>query len=128
MIVKLAQVVAQNPDMYPYARNFLIQQDIMDEADLPQQYSPAVAFLMNLVAEAARGVSGSAPAAAGTAPPVASMAKGGMVPDSKKANGSVVIEAHEYEYVIPKHIVMQKGTDFFDKLIGKDVKAERSAA
>lgn len=128
MIVQLAQVVAQNPDMYPYARNFLIQQDIMDEADLPQQYSPAVAFLMNLVAEAARGVSGSAPAAAGTAPPVASMAKGGTVPNSKKPSGGVVIEAHEGEYVIPAHIVRQKGTDFFDKLIGKDVKAERSAA
>jgi hypothetical protein len=128
MIVQLAQVVAQNPDMYPYARNFLIQQDIMDEADLPQQYSPAVAFLMNLVAEAARGVSGSAPAAAGAAPPVASMARGGTVPNSKKPSGGVVIEAHEGEYVIPAHIVRQKGTEFFDNLIGKNAKAERSAA
>jgi hypothetical protein len=120
--------VSQNPDMYPYARNFLIQQGVMDEDDLPPQFDPAVQFILDVVAEAAKGVSGSAPAAAGTAPPVASMAKGGMVPDSKKSSGGVVIEAHEYEYVIPKHIVLQKGTDFFDKLIGKDVKAERSAA
>ena len=128
LLVQLAQVVSQNPDMYPYARNFLIQQGVMDEDDLPPQFDPAVQFILDVVAEAAKGVSGSAPAAAGTAPPVASMAKGGMVPDSKKSSGGVVIEAHEYEYVIPKHIVLQKGTDFFDKLIGKDVKAERSAA
>ena len=128
LLVQLAQVVSQNPDMYPYARNFLIQQGVMDEDDLPPQFDPAVQFILDVVAEAAKGVSGSAPAAAGTAPPVASMAKGGMVPDSKKSSGGVVIEAHEYEYVIPKHIVLQKGTDFFDKLIGKDVKAERSVA
>jgi hypothetical protein len=128
MVVQLAQVVSQNPDMYPYARNFLIQQGVMDEDDLPPQFDPAVQFILDMVAEAARGVSGSAPSAAGTAPPVASMAKGGTVPDSKKSSGGVVIEAHEGEYVIPKHIVRQKGTDFFDKLIGKDVKAERSAA
>ena len=128
MVVQLAQVVSQNPDMYPYARNFLIQQGVMDEDDLPPQFDPAVQFLLDMVAEAARGVSGSAPSAAGTAPPVMSMAKGGTVPDSKKSSGGVVIEAHEGEYVIPAHIVRQKGTDFFDKLIGKDVKAERSAA
>jgi hypothetical protein len=128
LLVQLAQVVSQNPDMYPYARNFLIQQGVMDEDDLPPKFDPAVQFILDVVAEAAKGVSGSAPAAAGTAPPVASMAKGGMVPDSKKSSGGVVIEAHEYEYVIPKHIVLQKGTDFFDKLIGKDVKAERSVA
>jgi len=128
LLVQLAQVVSQNPDMYPYARNFLIQQGVMDEDDLPPQFDPAVQFLLDMVAEAAKGLSGSAPAAAGTAPPVASMAKGGTVPDSKKASGGVVIEAHEGEYVIPAHIVRQKGTDFFDKLIGKDVKAERSAA
>ena len=31
-----------------------------------------------------------------------------------------MIEAEGGEYVIPKAIVAQKGTEFFDKLIGKD--------
>ena len=128
MVVQLSQVVSQNPDMYPYVRNFLIQQGIMDDDDLPPQFDPAVVFLLDLVAEAARGMSGSAASAQGAAPPMESMAQGGTVPDSKKRSGGVIIEAHEGEYVIPAHIVRQKGTDFFDKLIGKDVKSEKGAA
>lgn len=128
LVTQLSQVVSQNPDMYPYVRNFLIQQGIMDEDDLPPQFDPAVGFLLDLVAEAAKGVSGSAQAGQGMAPPMQSMAQGGTVPDSKKSSGGVIIEAHEGEYVIPAHIVRQKGTDFFDKLIGKDVKAEKGAA
>ena len=128
MVTQLSQVVSQNPDMYPYVRGFLIQQGIMDEDDLPPQFDPAVGFLLDLVAEAARGMSGSAASAQGAAPPMESMAQGGTVPDSKKRSGGVIIEAHEGEYVIPAHIVRQKGTDFFDKLIGKDVKSEKGAA
>lgn len=127
-IVQLIQVVLQNPDMYPYVRNFLIQQDVVDEGDLPPQYNEGVVFMLGVIAEAAKGVSGSAASAAGAAPPMESMAMGGTVPDSKKRSGGVIIEAHEGEYVIPAHIVRQKGTDFFDKMIGKDVKAEKGAA
>lgn len=127
-VVQLTQVVMQNPEMYPYVRNFLIQQGIMDDDDLPPQYSPGVLFLLGLVAEAAKTMSGSMGAVAGVAPPVESLAMGGNVPDSAKRGGGVIIEAHEGEYVIPAHIVRQKGTDFFDKMIGKDVKAERGAA
>jgi hypothetical protein len=32
------------------------------------------------------------------------------------------IEAEGGEYVIPKDIVARKGTEFFDRLIGKDTK------
>ena len=123
-VVQLTQVVMQNPEMYPYVRNFLIQQGIMDDDDLPPQYSPGVLFLLGLIAEAAKTMSGSMGSMAGVAPPVESLARGGNVPDSAKRSGGVIIEAHEGEYVIPAHIVRQKGTDFFDKLIGKDVKAE----
>lgn len=124
-VVQLTQVVMQNPEMYPYVRNFLIQQGIMDDDDLPPQYSPGVLFLLGLIAEAAKTMSGSMGSMAGVAPPVESLARGGNVPDSAKRSGGVIIEAHEGEYVIPAHIVRQKGTDFFDKLIGKDVKAEK---
>jgi hypothetical protein len=127
MVSQLAQVLSQNPDMYPYVRTFLLQQGIMDDSDLPPQYSPGVVFLLTVVAEAARGVSGAAPAANGASPPMPSMASGGTVPDSNKRSGGVVIEAHEGEYVIPAHIVRQKGTDFFDKLIGRDVAGKGTA-
>ena len=127
-VVQLVQVLMQSPDMYPYVRNFLLQQGIMDDEDLPPQYDPGILFLLAMVAEASKEMSGAATPVAATAPPVPSMAVGGTVPDSTKRSGGVIIEAHEGEYVIPAHIVRQKGTEFFDKLIGKDAKTERGAA
>jgi hypothetical protein len=50
---------------------------------------------------------------------IPSMAKGGMTPQSKKADGSVLINAHEGEYVIPKRVVEMKGKEFFDNLVEK---------
>jgi hypothetical protein len=58
---------------------------------------------------------GGIPAMAG-AP---SMAKGGAVPPSKKNDGSVLINAHEGEYVIPANVVKMKGKEFFDSLVEK---------
>jgi hypothetical protein len=42
-----------------------------------------------------------------------------MTPDSKKSDGSVLINAHEGEYVIPKRVVEMKGKEFFDSLVEK---------
>jgi hypothetical protein len=53
-------------------------------------------------------------------PPQATMRTGGPVPESRNADGSVAINAHKGEYMIPDDVVRKKGTDFFDKLIGKD--------
>jgi hypothetical protein len=50
---------------------------------------------------------------------IPSMARGGMTPDSRKADGSVLINAHEGEYVIPKRVVEMKGKEFFDSLVEK---------
>jgi hypothetical protein len=50
---------------------------------------------------------------------IPSMAQGGMTPDSKKSDGSVLINAHEGEYVIPKRVVEMKGKEFFDSLVEK---------
>lgn len=133
MMVQLATVAAQNPQMYPNVRRFAIQQGLATEQDLPEQYDQGLVFVLLLVGRAMQqvvGGAGGAPAAGGAMPtvtaaqtasgPVPSMARGGMTPDSKKADGSVLINAHEGEYVIPAHIVKAKGTEFFDKLIGKD--------
>lgn len=129
MIVQLATVASQNPEMYPNVRKFAIQQGIATEQDLPQQYDQGLVFVLLLAAKAIQQdvggqnmIQGGSPAQAGNAAPTSlpSMASGGTVPNSKKRSGGVIIEAHEGEYVIPKHIVQAKGTDFFDKLIGKD--------
>ena len=50
---------------------------------------------------------------------VPSMAQGGMTPNSRKSDGSVLINAHEGEYVIPKRVVEMKGKEFFDTLVEK---------
>jgi hypothetical protein len=135
MIVQLATVAAQNPDMYSYVRNFAIQQGIATEQDLPAQYDQGLVFVLLLAARAIQAdvggqnmMQGGTPAMAGGpeiaaaqvtsgAPP--SMAKGGMTPDSKKADGSVLINAHEGEFVIPANVVKMKGKEFFDSLIEK---------
>jgi hypothetical protein len=129
MIVQLATVASQNPEMYPNVRKFAIQQGIATEQDLPQQYDQGLVFVLLLAAKAIQQdvggqnmIQGGSPAQAGSAAPTSlpSMESGGTVPNSKKRSGGVIIEAHEGEYVIPKHIVQAKGTDFFDKLIGKN--------
>ena len=135
MIVQLATVAAQNPEMYPYVRNFAIQNGIATEQDLPPQYDQGLVFVLLLAARAIQAdmggqnmMQGGSPAMAGgpdvTASQVSSgaipsMAKGGMTPDSKKSDGSVLINAHEGEYVVPAHVVKMKGKEFFDSLVEK---------
>jgi hypothetical protein len=125
MIVQLATVAAQNPDMYPYVRNFAIQQGIATEQDLPAQYDAGLVFVLLLAARAVQAdlggqnmMQGGTPAMAG-GQAIPSMAKGGMTPDSKKDDGSVLINAHEGEYVIPANVVKMKGKEFFDNLVEK---------
>lgn len=135
MIVQLATVAAQNPEMYPYVRRFAIQQGIATEQDLPAQYDQGLVFVLLLAARAIQAdmggqnmMQGGAPAMAGgpevTTSQVASgalpsMAKGGEVPASKKQDGSVLINAHEGEYVVPANVVKMKGKEFFDSLVEK---------
>ena len=143
MMTQLAKVAAQNPQMYPQIRQFAIQQGIATEQDLPQEYDQGLVFAILLAAKAAQTQSqggamqpqqgappvpapqggmpmGGMPQAAMQAP-VASMRMGGPLPtNSKNKDGSVPIIAHEGEYVIPSDVVRRKGTDFFDKMIGKD--------
>ena len=131
MVVQLATVAAQNPEMYPYVRNFAIQQGIATEQDLPQQYDQGLVFVLLLAARAIQADMGGQDMMQGGQPPmpaapvapqsgaVPSMAKGGMTPDSKKSDGSVLINAHEGEYVIPANVVKMKGKEFFDSLVEK---------
>lgn len=121
MIIQLVQVAAQNPDMYPYVRQFAIQQGIATEADLPAQYDEGLVVALLTVAKSAQqmiqgGQSMMAPDA-GMAQPgqMQSLKAGGTV--QGKTDGPVPIMAHEGEYVIPKNVVQMKGKEFFDRLV-----------
>lgn len=135
MIVQLATVAAQNPEMYPYVRKFAIQNGIATEQELPPQYDQGLVFVLLLAARAIQAdtggqnmMQGGSPAMAGgpeisasqvSSGAVPSMARGGEVRESKKPDGSVLINAHEGEYVIPANVVKMKGKEFFDSLVEK---------
>lgn len=127
MVIQLASVASQNPEMYPQVRNFAIQQGIATEQDLPQQFDQGLVLVLLLAAKSMQNdvggqdmMQGGTPTMAGQASMgVPSMAVGGPVPDSRKADGAVLINAHEGEYVIPSNVVKMKGKEFFDNLVEK---------
>ena len=123
-IIQLATLAAQNPEMYPYVKQFAMQQGIAEAGDLPDQYDPNLVMVLLLAAKSVQQ-GGEQPVASNAAPmadmaAIPSMAKGGKV--EGKANGTsepIIIEAHTGEYVIPKHVVDMKGKEFFDSLVEK---------
>ena len=124
MIAQLTVAAAQNPEVYPQVRQFAIQQGLATEQDLPQQYDQGLVFTLLLVVQAAQAQLSGQPMSAGQ-PPEASMMSGGALPEkSRNADGSIKINAHEGEYVIPADVVRRKGTDFFDKMIEQDGKGK----
>lgn len=111
-----AKLAVQNPDMYPYIRNLLIQQGIATEDTISPQYDSGLIFTVLLAVKAVKqNMSG------GIQPtqPMPSMADGGPIPKSKEVDGGVLIKAHEGEYVIPAHVVKMKGREFFDSMLDK---------
>jgi hypothetical protein len=135
MAVQLATVALQNPEMYPYVRNFAIQQGLADEQSLSPQYDEGLLFVILLAARIAQQsmggqnmIQGGSPAMAGNQPQMA-MANGGQVSDGTQG-GKVVGPGHDTsdnitiavspgEYVIPAKIVKMKGKEFFDSLLDK---------
>ena len=142
---QLAMTALQNPEMYPYIRNFAIQQGMADEQSLSPQYDEGLVFVLILAIRAAEagGLSmGAGTPAAGGAPspmsnnPVMGMAGGGMVHVGSNAqhggavsgpgtgtSDSIPIRVSHGEYVIPAHVVQMKGKEFFDSLLQKYQKA-----
>lgn len=137
MAIQLAQVVMQNPEMYPQIRQFAISRGLATEQDLPQQYDQGLVLALMMAAKAMQAdvqiqdvqmnpqvgqVGGQMQPmqSAQMQAPMASMRTGGKLPDnSPNDDGSIPITAHEGEYVIPKHVVKAKGTEFFDSLLEK---------
>lgn len=118
MIIQLTQLASQNPDMYPYVRQFAIQQGIATEEDLPPQYDEGLLVAMLTVAKSAQQLiqGGQNMMVSGEAQmPMQSLKVGGTV--DGKADAPVPIMAHEGEYVVPKNVVQMKGREFFDRLV-----------
>lgn len=140
VLTNMAKVALQNPEMYPQLRQSVAAQGIIGEDELPEEFDQGAMFIFLLIGQimqsapaapaptvAGGGLQQTAPAAPGGdqmmpmsegQPPVASMSRGGALPKrSPNPDGSIPINAHEGEYVIPSHVVRAKGTEFFDKLV-----------
>jgi hypothetical protein len=124
MIVQMATVALQNPQMYPQLRQLAIQQGLATEQDISPQFDQGLLFVLVVIGQVMRSPApqqsvpqpGAPPAPGGQ--PMPSMARGGPLPaSSPNADGSIPITAHEGEYVIPAAVVRAKGTEFFDKLV-----------
>jgi len=134
MFVQIATTALQNPEMWPQLRQVLIRQGMLDAEDVGEEYDQGFLIILYIIGKTmgsggmptaqGQGPQGSmpqqpAPVSAGQAPQM-SMAEGGPLP-AKSANpdGSIPINAHEGEYVIPADVTRKLGTNHFDKLIAK---------
>lgn len=117
MISQMATAVMQNPSLYPQMRQAAIQRGLATEEDLPPQYDEGLVMVLMLVAKSLEydvqfeGQGNSMP-------------EGGMLKGPSHAQGGIPVKAgggltemEGGEFVIPKHIVKAKGTEFFDKMI-----------
>lgn len=121
MFVQVATVALQNPEMWPQLRQVLIRQGMLDAEDVGEEYDQGFLIVLYLIGKTMGSDQTAAPApmSAGQTPQM-SMKKGGPLPaKSKNPDGSIPINAHEGEYVIPADVVRKIGTDHLDKLIAK---------
>lgn len=119
LIIETAKAVVQNPALYPRLRQMLIQNGIATEQEIPPQYDQGIIFAFLMMAEAVQGQAQGEPQA-----PVARMADGGSIPvsasptDSKSGRADdVPIRVSGGEFVIPKHVVAAKGTEYFERML-----------
>lgn len=117
MMVQLARTVMQNPAMYPQIRQLAIQRGIATEQDLPQQYDEGLIIAILMIGEALE-------ADVQFGPSQPTMPQGGELQGPSHAEGGIpvkagggLVEMEGGEYMIPKHVVKAKGTEFFDKMI-----------
>ena len=115
--VQLATVALQNPAMYPQIVQFAIQQGLVEEGDLDPEYNQGVVFSLLLAAKAAQT---QAPQPGSNVQQIdggdyraGGEIRVGVGPTADRVN----INVSKGEFVIPAHVVKEKGTDFFEKLI-----------
>jgi hypothetical protein len=111
-MVQLARAALQDPNLYPQIRKYAIQQGMGTEADIPAEYDQGLLITIVIAGQAMAGGEGAQP---GKVMP--SMKEGGALPTkSGSPDGSIPINAHEGEYVIPAEVVRHYGTKFFEDL------------
>jgi hypothetical protein len=114
-MVQLAKAALQQPALYPQIRAFAIQQGLGTEQDIPQQYDQGLLVAVVIAGQTMQGAEPQ-PGAQGGAP-MPSMKEGGALPaKSNNKDGSIPINAHEGEYVVPAEVVRHYGTKFFEDL------------
>ena len=131
MFVQVATTALQSPEMWPQLRQVLIQQGMLDAEDVGEAYDQGFLIILYIIGKTMGGgqmttpgpqqgmPQQGAPMSAGQ-PPQMSMAKGGALPSkSENPDGSIPINAHEGEYVIPADVTRKLGTNHFDKMIAK---------
>ena len=136
MFVQVATTALQNPEMWPQLRQVLIRQGMLDAEDVGEEYDQGFLIILYIIGKTMGGGQMTTPSPMGGQPememedegapmsagqvPQMSMSKGGPLPaKSKNPDGSIPINAHEGEYVIPADVTRKLGTDHFDKLIAK---------
>ncbi len=129
--VQIATVSLQNPEMWPQLRQVLIQQGMLDAEDVSEEYDQGFLIILYIIGKTMGNgqaqmpggqppMPGGQPPMSAGQPPQMSMSEGGALPEkSENADGSIPINAHEGEYVIPADVTRRLGTDHFDKLIAK---------
>lgn len=124
--VQLATAAAQNPELYPRLRQLAIQRGLASEDELPQQYDQGIVFALILAGAAVQQQMGGGQQQQGPTQALASggRVRGGYMPQTASPTGDntgraddISIRVSGGEYVIPKHVVEAKGTEFFDKML-----------
>jgi len=121
MAIQLAKAVLQDPSMYPQIRQFAIQKGLATEQDLPMQYDEGLIVAILIASKSLE----ADVQFTGEQQPMQEMQDGGILKGPShdqggipvKVAGDQIAEMEGGEYVIPKHIVKAKGTEFFDKML-----------
>lgn len=119
MAIQLAKTVVQNPNLYPQIRQFAIQKGLATEQELPLDYDEGLVIAL---LTAAKSLSFNMQP---NNQPIQEMQDGGVLKGPSHDAGGIPVkvagvnnaEMEGGEYVIPKKVVMAKGTEFFDKML-----------
>jgi len=123
MAIELAKSVLQDPSMYPQIRQFAIQKGLATEEELPAEYDEGLIMALIMASKALEAdvqFKGQQPMQG-----MQEMQDGGVLKGPSHNDGGIpvkvagdqIAEMEGGEYVIPRSVVMAKGTDFFDKML-----------
>jgi len=126
-LIQLAKTVQQNPAMYPQIRQMAIQRGILPAEEIPEQYDEGLVIAL-IMASKAMEADVQIQSAEGMQPqPTQMMNEGGVLKGPSHQQGGMPMkvaginnaEVEGGEYIIPKNVVVAKGTEFFDKMLAQ---------